>query len=383
MNKKNMKEKIDIIIVKYLQNQCSASEIALLTTWINESLRNKAYFEQLETVWNSVEIKSNIDKVSPERSWNELSRLIDKEDNKLRITTSQQKRSFSLGLILRVAAVVLISFGLSWGTFHVYYQNELKQSEGMLEVRVEKGSKSIVKLTDGTTIWLNSETTIRYPDKFSNNQRDVYIEGEAFFEVAKDKTRPFIVHTSDMDMVVLGTSFNVKSYPDEGTIETTLIEGSLRIDKELSSGTKQSISLEPNQRIIFIKEEGRILLMDLIENKDLESSDRKEELLDKQNKSEAPVSKRKEEFIHTENVDSEMFVSWKNNKLVFKDECFESIAVKLERWYDVKIIIENEELKNYSFSGTFENETAEQAISALQLATHFKYKFDKNKIVIE
>ncbi len=378
-----MKEKIEIIIVKYLQNQCNVSETALLTEWINESLENKVYFEQMETVWNSIEIKSNIDKVSPEKSWNELRSLIDKEDSKLQNTIGQQKRILTLGAILRVAAVVLISFGLSWFAFYAYYQKIFDVSEGMLEVSVGKGSKSMVKLTDGTTIWLNSETTIKYPDKFANNQRDVYIEGEAFFEVAKDKTRPFIVHTSDMDMVVLGTSFNVKSYPDEGTIETTLIEGSLRIEKELKSGKKQLISLKPNQRITFVKEEGRILLKDLNENKELKSSNKKEELTEKQNESELPILKRKEKILVSENVDPEVFVSWKNNKLIFKDEPFESIAVKLERWYNVKIIIKTEKLKNYRFTGVFENETVEQAISALQLTTNFKYKFDKNKIVIE
>ncbi|MEN8119302.1 MAG: FecR family protein [Bacteroidota bacterium] len=383
MNEKDMKEKIDIIIVKFLQNQSNVSEIESLTKWINEKPENKAYFEQLETVWNSVDIKSNIDQVSPEQSWNKLSSLINKEGNKLEIDTLQKNGSFSLGLILQVAAVVLISFGLSWFAFYAYYQNELRVSEGMLEVSVEKGSKSVVKLTDGTTIWLNSETTIRYPDKFANNQRDVFIEGEAFFEVAKDKNRPFKVHTSDMDIVVLGTSFNVKSYPDEGTIETTLIEGSLRIEKEKKSGTKQCISLEPNQRVTLIKKKGRILLNEINESGDLITGKRNEKLISEQNKSELPEIKRKEQIYFDESIDPDIYISWKNNKLVFKDECFESVAVKLERWYNVKIIIKNEKLKEYKFTGTFENETVEQAITALQLTTRFEYKFDKNKITIK
>ena len=373
-----MDAKIDIIIVKFLQNQCSVSEIALLTEWINKSPENKAYFEQIETVWNSIDIKINIDQVNPETSWNELSRLIDQKDNKSKITTVQKTQSFTFNSLLRVAAIVLISFGLSWLAFYSYYKNTLKASAGMLEVSVEKGSKSKVKLADGTTIWLNSETTIKYPDKFASNQREVYIEGEAFFEVAKDKKRPFIVHTSDMDMVVLGTSFNVKSYPDEGTIETTLIEGSLRIEKERKSGKKQYIYLKPNQRVILVKGKGRILLGDI--NK----TNKKTQALPKRNsKTEISVIKRKEKIYLNENIDTNIYVSWKNNRLVFKDERFESLAVKLERWYNVKITIKNEKLKNYKFTGTFENETIEQAISALQLTTPFKYKFDKNKIIIE
>lgn len=378
-----MNEEIEILIIKFLQNQCSNDEIVLLSEWIKKHPDNKAFFAQEETLWNSIEINTNTDRVNADKEWDKLSAFIEKEEHKPLIKIKKKKQAFNIKAFLRVAAVVLISFGLSWFAFYTYYQNELKESEGMLEVSVEKGSKSLVKLTDGTTIWLNSETTIRYPDKFANNQRDVYIEGEAFFEVAKDKTRPFIVHTSDMDMVVLGTSFDVKSYPDEGTIETTLIEGSLRIEKELKSGKKQFISLKPNQRVTFIKEKGRILLKDLNKKEDLKSNNKKDESIDKQNEAELPILKRKEEILVSENIDPEVFVSWKNNKLIFKDESFESIAVKLERWYNVKIIIKNEKLKSYRFTGVFENETVEQAISALQLTTSFKYKFDKNKIVIK
>jgi ferric-dicitrate binding protein FerR (iron transport regulator) len=237
-----------------------------------------------------------------------------------------------------------------------------------------------VKLADGTTIWLNSATTIRYPDKFKNNRRDVYIEGEAYFEVAKDKKRPFTVHSSDMDMVVLGTSFNVKSYPDEGTIETTLVEGSVRIEKKMKSGKIKYVSLKPNQQVTLIKEEGRILLTDLNEDKV-----EKLAVAEQQESDSLKVTtiKRKERIVVVENIDPNVFIAWKSNRLEFKDEIFESIAVKLERWYNVEISIKNEKLKKIKFTGTFENETIEQAFEALRLTTRFKYKFNKNKIIIK
>jgi ferric-dicitrate binding protein FerR (iron transport regulator) len=375
-----MNEKIEILIVKFLQNQCDVDEIATLSEWINEHPDNKSYFEQEEALWNSIELSRNTDGIDANKDWDKLSSLIEKEERKPLMKTKKQQQVFRLGALLRVAAVVLISFGLSWLAFSSYYKTALSKSEGMLEVSVAKGSKSVVKLADGTTIWLNSATTIRYPDKFKNNRRDVYIEGEAYFEVAKDKKRPFTVHTSDMDMVVLGTSFNVKSYPDEGTIETTLVEGSVRIEKKMKSGKIKYVSLKPNQQVTLIKEEGRILLTDLNEDKV-----EKLAVAEQQESDSLKVTtiKRKERIVVVENIDPNVFIAWKSNRLEFKDEIFESIAVKLERWYNVEISIKNEKLKKIKFTGTFENETIEQALEALRLTTRFKYKFNKNKIIIK
>jgi len=149
----------------------------------------------------------------------------------------------------------------------------------------------------------------------------------------------------------------------------------------MKSGKIKYVSLKPNQRVTLIKEQGRILLNDLSENKKAE-----EDLVvaehHESDSLQVPVIKRKERIVVVENIDPDVFIAWKSNRLEFKDEVFESIAVKLERWYNVEISIKNEKLKKIKFTGTFENETIEQALKALQLTTRFKYKFNKNKIVI-
>ncbi len=369
-----MNEQIDILISKFLQNQCSVSEIDALQKWMDEKPENLQYFMQMKTLWDSVEIKNNPDKLNIHQSWNKFNQnLKQKEKTSLKIST--ENKIAGLKFFLRIAALVLISFGLSWTIFYTYYGNAIQTSDGMLELKVPRGSKSILKLADGTTIWLNSETTIRYPDKFSNKQRDVYIEGEAFFEVAKNKKWPFKVHTSDIDIIVLGTSFNVKSYPDEGTIETTLEEGSILIEKKAKSGKKQYISLKPNQRVTLVKGNGKLAL-----DKQIHTNSKNKNI---PKKTQTKTIHRKEKFYLDENTDTQLYVAWKNNQLVFKNERFESLAVKLERWYNVEIIIKNDKLKDYRFTGTFENETVEQAIAALQLTTKFDYKFEKNKIIIK
>ncbi len=369
-----MDEKINILVSKFLQNQCTTSEIEFLNNWINESPEHRKYFEQIKTVWDGVEIVYNPDNINTDQNWNELKALLKKEKNTYIKISDNDYNKNNVNIFLRIAAIVLISFGLSWTVFYTYYNHYSNANLGMLELKVPKGSKSVLKLADGTTIWLNSETVIKYPEHFSRKQRDVYIEGEAFFKVSKNKKWPFKVHTSDLDIIVLGTSFNVKAYPDEGTIETTLEEGSVLIEKKSKSGKKQYISLKPNQRVTLVKAEGKISLDIQAENKMKDKSLRE---------SKKTPLKRKEKFYLDENTDTQLYVAWKNNRLVFKNEAFESLAVKLERWYNVEIIIENEKLKKYRFTGTFENETIEQAIKALQLTTKFNYKFDKNKIIIK
>jgi ferric-dicitrate binding protein FerR (iron transport regulator) len=368
-----MNEQIDILISKFLQNQCSLSEIETLKKWIDEKPENLQYFKQIKNLWDSIEIINNSDNIDTELSWNKFTELIEpRKKTPLELTTN--KNTISLSMFLRVAALILVSFGLSWIIFYNYYQNVIQTADGMLELTVPRGSKSVLKLADGTTIWLNSETIIKYPDKFSKKQRDVYIEGEAFFEVAKNKKWPFKVHTSDLDIIVLGTSFNVKAYPNEGTIETTLEEGSVLIEKKTKSGKKQFISLKPNQRVTLVKENGDLSYSQ--QNLNKKENKQNETLQTDKN------AKRREKFYLDEHTDTQLYVAWKNNQLIFKNERFESLAIKLERWYNVKIIIKNDKLKNYRFTGTFENETIEQAIAALQLTTKFDYKFEKNIIII-
>ncbi len=376
-----MEKQIELLITRFLQNECSEAETSQLLEWLSESDENRYYFEQAEAIWNGTEIIGNSDGVSSESGWEELSKMIDDKKTGKMFVVKKGNEKLKIFSLLKYAAVILISTGATWFGLRYFNGNPLQEPIGMLSVSVEKGSKSKVELADGSIIWLNSETTIRYPEQFSKTQRDVYVEGEAFFEVAKDKNRPFKVHASDMDIVVLGTSFNVKSYPNEGTVETTLTEGALRIEKKLKSGEKQIVSIKPNQRVTLVKEKGKIML----DNIDTFGEIIDNEALTKKEITDTALfdGARKEKIYIHKSIDTELFTSWKDNKLVFKDESFRSIALKLERWYDVKIIIENTEINRYKFTGTFENETIEQAIMALQLTTNFNYKFDKNTIIIK
>jgi len=377
-----MKRKIDIIIAKYLLGVAGKEENSQLVEWLEKSEANKKYFGEVESIWNATEIVKNRDGINPDDAWEKIESKISPRFIKIQASSEVKEPEIPAAIrtIFRIAAIIVFTFGLSWGGFYIYYKKVLSASAAYNEVVVPIGSKSIINLPDGTKIWLNAETTLKYPEKFTGKNHEVSLDGEAFFNVAKDEKRPFTVKTSDLDITALGTTFNVKSYSDEGTIETTLVTGSLCVKKEDVTGNIQRMILKPKQRLTLVKKEGKILVdyVDTEEEKEEEPSKVKEEKTIVK-KIEAT---RREKIYLAENVDTEIYTSWKDHKLIFKNETFESLTVKLERWYNVKISIDGEKLKKYRFTGTFENETIEQALKALQLTTPFVCHFEQNNITI-
>ncbi len=208
-------------------------------------------------------------------------------------------------------------------------------------------------------------------------QREVILEGEAFFEVAKkDNKVPFFVKTSSIDIEVLGTSFNVMAYPDEETVETTVVEGSVNVvQKGTASSLGQNVILKPNQKVTLIKKGSHIVLSEMEIDKPL--------TVKQKIQPESTNTTSKEQLLISSKVDIDLHTAWKEDRLMFESETFEKIALKLERWYDVKIHIQNEVLKNYRYTGNFAHkETIDQVLEVLSLTTPIKYTFIQNDVYI-
>lgn len=289
--------------------------------------------------------------------------------------TNESGVEIRLKRYLQIAAsiIVLLSMGL-FGTI-ILHNTEANDNPVYTEIVAPKGSKAQVTLEDGTKIWLNADSKLKYPSRFTKKERKVHLTGEGYFDVAKEPERPFILMTADVRINVLGTAFNIKSYPDDNFIETTLESGSLTITplKGINNGkTKQKILLEPKQKVVLFKDE-RVQQKEDIE---LESMDM--EMMD-----EAPLSKVTpiKEAVLVENVDTDVYISWKDEKLVFRSEKLVEIVKKMERWYDVNITIE-EELKQRVYSGTFQDETVEQALDAICITSNLRYSIEKNNVEI-
>jgi len=232
-------------------------------------------------------------------------------------------------------------------------------------VSTKNGSKSKLQLPDGTQVWLNSGSNISYDNDFGGATRQVRLTGEAFFDVVKDNTRPFIIHTTTVDITVLGTAFNVRSYPEEKVTETSLIRGAVEVT--LKANADKKIFLKPNEKLI-VSNDSTLVKSDSIHVADVR-------------KKPAAMTLTQVHHLNKDTVASE--VLWTKNKLVFDGETLSEVALKLERWYGVKVIIQGDELKNMEYTGVFDDDNLTEVLYALQLSGNFKYVVRRNEVVIK
>jgi len=261
-----------------------------------------------------------------------------------------------------LAAIVI--FGIGLFTYRYSHSASGKTNEGNIAVtKTPSRTKSKIYLSDGSVVTLNSETVLRYPASFSGPTREVYLNGEAFFNVTKDRTHPFIVHAGKMNIKVLGTSFNVKSYANDKNMETTLIRGAIEVT--LSDRPSDRIILKPNEKLV-------------LNNKTF-------------NRPQANLTAAEENttnyaltnLTHLRSNDTTIVeTSWVNNELVFKDEAFSDLANQMERWYGIKIKFKNSDTKAYHFTGVFVKENIVEALNALKMIEPFNYKYNNETVSI-
>lgn len=220
-----------------------------------------------------------------------------------------------------------------------------------------RGTRSHIKLADGTSVWLNADSELKYQLRFKGGSREVYLKGEAFFEVAPDAEKPFIVHTETMHINVLGTSFNVKAYPGDKVSEATLISGAVEV--QLKNQGDKKIRLKPAEKLVVPN--GPDSIQD-------------------QPEPGTPVISTATYFPKEDSAIIE--TAWIDNKLIFHDESFTSLATRMERWYNVSIRFENAAIQHLRFTGMFRNETVTQALEALQLTEQFNYRRAEDAIII-
>jgi len=232
-------------------------------------------------------------------------------------------------------------------------------------VSTKPGSKSKLQLPDGTQVWLNSDSKITYDENFLGASREVQLTGEAYFDVAKDKEHPFIIHTQTIDLKVLGTAFNVRSYANEKNTETSLIHGSIEIT--LKNNPDKKIILKPDEKLII--RNNSFSLQQPRQDAKASGKDQPIMILDK---------------IHFREKDSSATeVLWVKNRLAFDKESLESIASKIERWFDVKIVIMDDKLKEAEYSAAFTDEGLHEVMEALRMTGNFRYTINKREIIIK
>ncbi len=238
-----------------------------------------------------------------------------------------------------------------------------------LQKSTQLTKKSVITLSDGTVVTLNSATTLKYPDKFGDSIREIYLDGEAYFDVTRDPLHPFIIHANKINIRVLGTSFNVKSYQNEPLSEATLIRGSVEV----------TLNDRPSDRII-LKPKEKLIVQNNVAIKKRIGAEVNMPAPDSAGKGTRYSLTNLTYFPNT--VKTVVETSWVENKLVFSDKDFVQLSGQLERWYGVHIEFGNERVKEYRFTGFFEKESLSQALDVLKMIEPFNYKISDSMVYI-
>lgn len=259
-----------------------------------------------------------------------------------------------------------IAASLAGFAFFIYrwtpVQHSIAPAVAHNSISTKSGSKSKIQLPDGSQVWLNSDSKLIYSETFAGDAREVQLCGEAYFDVARDPRHPFVIHTPTIDVRVLGTTLNVRSYSDEKNTEAVLIHGSVEVI--LKRDPAKKIILKPNDKLV---------VPNAIPG--------------------APGGTRKADMdsswtpslgkVHFSRRDSAAVeVLWVKNKLAFDNESLEMVALKMERWFNVKMVITDDALKHMEFSGVFEEEALPQVMEALRLTGNFHYSVRRRVVTI-
>ncbi len=321
-----MKSVSDEILALYLAGEANEEQKKQVETWLAENPTHQKELESLKKIWQEPILYPQKKQFDSQTAFQRLDARIEKEGLKpKKILFKPQSWRFALPIAASIALIFSV-----WAIFfniqdNIRYEQEITQ----------QAQKSLITLEDGTKVWLNEQARLRYPEKFTLNTREVYLEGEAFFEVAHNPQKPFIIHTPKADVQVLGTSFLVKAENDQ--TETLVATGKVAVKSE---NQQEAIILTPKQKAVVNVEK---------------------------------VQKQ-------ENVKVEESIAWKKEVLLMKNEAMEPIIEKLEKYYRVKIEVLEPSIFNCKLTGDFNNLDLEESLQIIRLALGIEYKLGKNKI---
>lgn len=317
---------MDPKLYKYFSDELSQSEKTSLLKEINEDAELKDEFVRMQNNYALSRMsRLSIDKEAGRRGFVSFKYRLDKKKRKQIIRIAAQ---YAAVAIIMVASTLLVSR---------YIPDNNKELNSLY---VPAGQRAQLTLEDGSSVWLNANSTIRYPSHFSKKERRVEIEGEAYFDIAQNKKKPFIVSTKNVNMKVLGTQFNVHSYPDTEYVTTNLIEGSVRVS--INNAESQGVILTPNQQVT--------------------------------------VSGNQMTVSTTANDD---YFLWTDGIYTFDNESLLDIINKLQLYYDVKIIIKDPEIFDVRYTGKFrQRDGIDEILRILQKIRKFEITTDRDNNII-
>ena len=363
-----MREICDFLIARFLSGKASAEESREVIEWLNADHKNRLLYFNLKRIWQEDAVKE-MDEDHLDHSWERLRLRMGTTKKEVKTPVSKF-RMLSNFTKIAVAASISILAGTTLFLSIQRYQG-LQVQDRLHHISVPLGSRSNIVLPDGSSVWLNSGSELNYSSDFGARERAVSLTGEAYFDVVRDHKSPFMVNTGELKIKVLGTRFNVKSYPEERIIETTLERGMVEINPLHVSSEIKTIILKPNQKLTYTRAEGSMSVAAIPEEK-------KEAVAVPEIAVPKPGS-----FKVVSNINTDVSTSWKDGKLIFEGESLASLSPKLERFYNVKISFQDDSLKNYKYTGTLQEVTIEEVLRAIESTSSIRFEIDKKQVILK
>lgn len=339
------------LLQKFCRNACQEKELSSVLEWFERSAKSSEGKALLYKIWDELpdendNLKINfdllLDKIHHEVNVNQSKKLLKIANHN--IIKYKRKVTF-IKFLTRAAAILMIpvlGFGLHMSIkYQLAKHDHIRENQSYSEVFSSVDAITKVSLQDGSSVWLNHSSTLKYPTIFQGDFRMVELIGEGYFEVAHNQKVPFIVKVGDLQVMARGTTFNIRAYPDDDRIETSLINGQVELRRqELNGNVFPLITMKPTDLAIF-------------------------------NKSNNDIS--------TRTIYDDRYFSWKDGKLVFNKEPMGEVAKKLSRWFNVDIQIKDPELLDLTFTATFIHETLPQVMELLGIASPVNYSISNRE----
>ena len=342
------------LLIKFIQDKTTDVENQMVLDWCEQKPSNKNHLIELKNIW----ISQHLDQTkASDEEFNSMMKLIHEDDEisqsnnrsllKLATKSSRKYQYFAYA----ATVVMILSIGLN------LFLHTTRSSQSLINSQINivslpdsmkqiyytnKGVKAIVELPDGSRVWLNSDSKIEFPNQFSGDKREVNFSGEGYFEVVKNPEKPMVIQTSkDMNIEVLGTTFNLKAYDNDDYIETTLYKGEIQLRLKDKVRQKEYLTQIEPQKSYVIRSNQCYL-----------------------NKPKSKIENKS---------------AWKDGQLIFEDSPIDEVIKSLERWYGVNFSIKDKSIYKYNLTATFESESIVQILEMIKLCTRIDYQFNNNQ----
>ena len=321
-------ENLNDVIKKYLLGECTREELQYAISLFKDPKMELKIETILEMIWRKDQYLE-----TKQHETKDLTAVLDRIHQEIKPELFEIRRRKSRRIVInfaRIAAVLII--GIVTGLLFNKFNSEDSLSYSFLAPR---GSISQMVLPDSTIVYLNSDSKLSYTHDGSNHYRELFLEGEAWFQVAENKKKPFVVHTGIYDVKVIGTEFNIKAYKGEKEVVTTLVKGSVIVPSTNSFKMERDKTLAPGEQLVY---------------------------------------NREKKTISKTNVETKYYTSWKDNKLVFINMNLGDLVLLLERKYGIDINIRDKSLLTYHYDGTIKNEDVMDIMELLKVTLPIQYK---------